>query len=327
VPEPAHPESRFPLPLIIDTDPGIDDMLALFLALASPELEVRGMTASYGNTVVENAYRNTVEIMRRAGKPTTLGVGARRPLKRPLAVAGETHGASGLGYAELPPAGVTLDFVKSLERLLAEQPQPVTLVTLGPLTSLALALRGDRDLVRAKVARHVAMVGNIAAQGNTTPYAEFNAWCDPEALDIVLRAELPTEMVGLDVTRQAVLTSQEVARLAQAGAQARWIQDALRFYVEFHRRAEGLDGCIVNDVLPIAALVHPAALAFEEQRMVVDLEEGDHRGHTRVDPGGARVRVATRVDMAPVRRLLSERVFRGAARAAAAPSVSEEARA
>jgi len=311
------PSSPVPLPVVIDTDPGIDDMLALLLALASPELDVRGITVSYGNTVVENAYRNTVEILRRAGKRTTLGVGARRPLKRPLAVARETHGDSGLGYAELPPAGVILDFVRSLERLLAEQPRPVALVTLGPLTSLALALRSDPALVRAKVARHVAMVGNIAAQGNTTPYSEFNAWCDPEALDIVLRADLPTELVGLDVTRQMVLAPQEITRLAHTGVPlARWIQDALRFYVEFHKRHEGLDGCVVNDVLPIAALVDPDALAFEEQRLVVDLEEGDHRGHTRVDPDGARVRVATRVNLAPVRSLLSERVFRWAARPA-----------
>src|SRR6266581_947015 len=301
-------------------------MLALFLALASPELDVRGISVSYGNTVVENAYRNAVEILRRAGKRTTLAVGARRPLKRALQIARETHGDSGLGYAALPPAGVILDFVRSLERLLAEQPQPVTLVTLGPLTSVALALHSDPALVRAKVARHVAMVGNIAAQGNTTRYSEFNAWCDPEALDIVLRAELPTELVGLDVTRQAVLAPQEITRLAP---QARWIQDALRFYVEFHKRAEGLDGCIVNDIVPIAALINPSVLGFEEQRLVVDLEDGDHRGHTRVDPTGARVRVATRVDMAAVRPLLVERVFRGGgaagargARATATPSVS-----
>jgi purine nucleosidase len=317
------------IPVIIDTDPGIDDMLALFLALASPELDVRGISVSYGNTVVENAYRNTVEILRRAERRTTLGVGARRPLKRPVQVASETHGPSGLGYAELPAAGVILDFVKSLERLLADQAEPVTLVTLGPLTSLALALRSDAELVRAKVGRHLAMVGNIAAQGNTTPYAEFNAWCDPEALDLVLRAELPTELVGLDVTRQMVLAPQEIARLAQAGGgepRARWMADALRFYVEFHKRAEGLDGCVVNDVLPIAALLQPAVLVFEQQRLVVDLEEGDHRGHTRPDPGGARVRVATRVDVAPARRLLADRVFRGTPRAAAAPSVSEGAR-
>src|SRR5207244_8943190 len=144
---------------------------------------------------------------------------------------------------------------------------------------------------------------------------EFNAWCDPEALDIVLRAELPTEMVGLDVTREMVLAPHEITRLQHAGAgadHAHWIQDALRFYVDFHKQQEGLDGCIVNDVLPIAALLKPACLTFEEKRLVVDLEEGAHRGHTRIDPHGARVNVATRVDVAAVRHLLSERVFRWA---------------
>jgi inosine-uridine nucleoside N-ribohydrolase len=318
----THPAS--PIPVIIDTDPGIDDMLALFLALASPELDVRGISVSYGNTVVENAYRNTVEILRRAGKRLTLGVGARRPLKQPLAPAHETHGESGLGYAALPQAGVIFDWVKSLDRLLADQPEPVTLVTLGPLTSLALALRREPDLVRGKVSRHLAMVGNIAAQGNTTRYSEFNAWCDPEALDTVLRAELPTEMVGLDVTREAVLAENDITRLLPSGKdQARWIQDALRFYTEFHKRAEGLDGCIVNDVLPIAALIRPATLAFEEQRLVVGLDDGENRGRTRVAGDGALVRVATRVDMAQVRPLLSERVFRWATRAPATP-ISEE---
>lgn len=324
--ERVPPSSPTPLPILIDTDPGIDDMLALLLALESPELDVRGISVSYGNTVVEHAFRNAVEILRRAGARVTLGVGARRPLKRPLAVARETHGESGLGYASVPPAGVILDFVKSLEHFLRDEPGPVTLVTLGPLTSLALALRSDPALVRAKVARHIAMVGNIAAAGNTTRYSEFNAWCDPEALDIVLRAELPTEMVGLDVTRQLVLAPQEVTRLERTGApQARWIHDALRFYIEFHKQYEGLEGCIVNDVLAIAALLTPAALAFEEQRVVVDLEDGEHRGHTRLDPGGARVRVANRVDVGLVRPLLSERVFRWAAKRNGPAPVEPEA--
>src|SRR5205807_1864252 len=217
---------------------------------------------------------------------------------RSLSVASETHGESGLGYAAVPPAGVILDFVKSLERLLADQPEPVTLVTLGPVTSLALALRRDAALVRDNVKRHVAMIGNVAAQGNTTRYAEFNAWCDPEALDVVLRAELPTEMVGLDVTRQLVLAPSEATRLAHSGApQAVWIQDALRFYMEFHKRQEGLEGCIVNDVLPIAEPAHPGLLTFEEQRLPVDLDEAEHRGHTRLAPAGAPADAALRADL------------------------------
>src|SRR5437879_13149749 len=119
--------------------------------------------------------------MLRVGKSSRLAVGARRPVVRALAVTHQTHGASGLGYAELPPAGVTLDWVKSLDRLLVEQPQPVTLVTLGPVTGLALALRREPDMVRAKVGRHIAMVGNIAARGTPTRSAAFNAWCDPRS--------------------------------------------------------------------------------------------------------------------------------------------------
>ena len=299
-----------PVPVIIDTDPGIDDCLALWLALSSPELDVRGLSVSYGNTVVENAHRNAVEITRRAGKRVPIAIGARRPLKRALAVAIETHGASGLGYANVPPAGVILDWMKPLDRLLAAQPEPVTLVTLGPVTSLALALKSEPAMVRAKVARHIAMIGNIEARGNTTPHSEFNAWCDPEALAIVLAAELPTELIGLDVTRKLVLKATEVYRLAHAGNPlASWMHDALRFYLEFHRQYEKLEGVVVNDVLAIAALLQPDALDFQDLRLTVDLDDGDDRGRTRVDPKGSATRVALQVRPEPVRRLLFDRVL------------------
>lgn len=306
----TRPSSPVPLPIVIDTDPGIDDCLALFLALASPELQVRGISVSYGNTIVEHAYRNAVEIVRRSGRRVTLAIGARRPLRRALAVALETHGESGLGHATLPTAGSVLDFVRPLDRLLAAQPEPVTLVTLGPVTSLALALRQDPGLVRAKVGRHVAMIGTIDAPGNTTPHSEFNAWCDPEALDTVLQAELPTELVGLDVTRQVVLSGEEIARLGQVDdAGAKWLHDALRFYLEFHRQYDKLDGCVINDILPIALLLQPDVLEFEPTRLKVGLDIGDQRGRTKVDPDGAKALVATSVKTDAVRGLLFERVL------------------
>ena len=307
-----------PLPIIIDTDPGIDDTLALLLALNSPELEVRGIAITYGNTVVENAYRNCVAVLRKVGKRIPLAVSARRPLKRALAVALETHGETGLGRASVPRAGVILDYVKSLDRLLAEQPEPVTLVTLGPVTGLAHALRRDPDLVRAKVSRHFAMIGNLNAAGNTTKYSEFNAWCDPDALDLVLRAELPTQMIGLDVTRELVVTGKEIARLATSELeQERWLHAALEFYLEFHRTYEQLDGCVVNDVLVIAELLRPGTVTFQPTRIAVDLEPGEHRGHTKIDPEGARVDAATDVRPAAARELLFERVLTSLAPAGA----------
>jgi inosine-uridine nucleoside N-ribohydrolase len=300
-----------PLPIIIDTDPGIDDCLALLLALNSPELDVRAISISYGNTVVENAYRNAVEILRKANHTVRipLGIGARRPLKRQLQVADDTHGPSGLGYAEVPPAGVILDYVRPLERLLAAQPEPITLVTLGPVTSLALVLRANPALVREKVGRHVAMIGNVEAAGNQTRFSEFNAWCDPEALATVLAAEIPTEMIGLDVTRKLVIKGNEVERLAQHSP---WLHDALRFYVEFHKKQEGLDGAVINDVLAIAYLLQPEVLTFSDLRLVVDLDDGQSRGRTKLNPKGSFTRVAMEVHPPPVRRLLFERVLAGA---------------
>src|SRR5437867_1208473 len=302
------PSSPVPLPVIIDTDPGIDDCLALLLALNSPELDVRAISISYGNTVVENAYRNAVEILRKAKHTVRipLGIGARRPLKRQLQVADDTHGPSGLGYAEVPPAGVILDYVRPLERLLETQPEPITLVTLGPVTSLALVLRANPALVRDKVSRHVAMIGNVEAAGNQTRFSEFNAWCDPEALATVLAAEIPTEMIGLDVPRKLVIKGNEVERLAQ---QSPWLYDALRFYVEFHRKQEGLDGAVINDVLAIACLLQPEILTFSDLRLSVNLEDGPSRGRTKLDAKGSFTRVAMEVQAPPVRRLLFERVL------------------
>jgi inosine-uridine nucleoside N-ribohydrolase len=278
------------------------------LALNSPELDVRGISISYGNTVVENAYRNAVEIMRKVKHPVrvTLGIGARRPLKRQLDVAADTHGPSGLGYADVPPPGVILDYVRPLERMLDAQPEPVTLVTLGPVTSLALVLRANPGLVREKVGRHVAMIGNIEAAGNQTRFSEFNAWCDPEALRAVLAAEIPTEMIGLDVTRRLIIKGNEVERLAHSSP---WLHDALRFYVEFHKKQEGLDGAVINDVLAIAYLLQPDVLTFSDLRLSVGLDDGQSRGRTKLDPKGSFARVAMDVHPPPVRRLLFERVL------------------
>jgi inosine-uridine nucleoside N-ribohydrolase len=170
-------------------------MLALFLALASPELDVRGISVSYGNTLVENAFRNAVVILRRAGKRTTLGVGARRPLKRALEVAAETHGESGVGYAEVPPAGVILDFVKSLDRMLADQPEPVTLVTLGPVTSLALALRRDQEMVRAKVAPDGDESTRLSASSLSGTVSPSTATCTTFEVSPAAKASVPDRAV------------------------------------------------------------------------------------------------------------------------------------
>jgi inosine-uridine nucleoside N-ribohydrolase len=299
-----------PLPVVIDTDPGIDDALALLLALASPELDVRGVTVTYGSTVVEHAHRNAFALLRLAQKRLPVGISARRPLKRPLAVGREAHGESGLGHAALSPAGSVLDYVRPLERVLADCAEPVALVTLGPLTGLALALRREPALVKAKVKRHIAMAGTVTTAGNITRYSEFNAWCDPEALSHVLAAKLPTELVGLDTTHQIVLSGADVGHLGETDdPKARWLFDALRFYVAFHKEYAGLDGCILHDVLPIAALIDPGVLSFRPMRLTVGLNDGDNRGRTSEAPEGLHALVAAEPSVQRVRALLVERVL------------------
>jgi purine nucleosidase len=297
-----------PLRVVIDTDPGIDDALALLLALASPELDVRAILTVYGNTTLAHATRNAQAIV--AWSRTTVPViaGAERPLMRDLCVAAETHGPSGLGEAIVPGAPKVSANPDALLDALACEDGAITLVTLGPLTNLAAALARDPALVRAKVASHVAMAGSLHARGTATALAEFNVWCDPEAAQAVLSARLPGRWVGLDVTRRLVMTSADVEALGET-PRRRWLRDALRQYVRFHRAYEGLDGCVVNDPLVIAELLRPGLVRFEGARVQVELGEGIDRGRTRQADDGAEVFFAADVDVEAAHALLHERVF------------------
>ena len=291
--------------VLIDSDPGIDDVVTLALAARAPELEIVGVTTTYGNATLDLTTRNAKEILRLAGRSDIpVYPGSDRPLQRPLVTAPETHGPSGVGYAPVPPPppppppdGQTTNPTVLLD-LLSRSEEPVVLVTLGPLTNLAHALTADPALVRSRVRRHIGMFGTLEARGNTNRWADFNAWCDPEAAQVVLRSELPSEMVGLDVTRQMVLSAAVVERLARsADTVVSWLAQALRFYVEFHRQRELLDGCVVNDVLTVGELLAPGLLKLAHRRLLVDLDEGDHRGHTKSARDGARARVALGVDI------------------------------
>jgi inosine-uridine nucleoside N-ribohydrolase len=297
-----------PLRVVIDTDPGIDDALALLLAYASPELDVRAVVTVYGNTTLAHAARNAAAIARWADREPQVRPGADRPLVRPLQTAAETHGPSGLGEAVVPGAQPVEPDPLALLRVLAAEPEPVTLVTLGPLTNLAHALARDPATVHARVTAHLAMAGSLGARGTATPLSEFNVWCDPEAAAAVLAARLPSRWAGLDVTRQLFLTAADVEALHET-PRRRWLRDALRQYVRFHRSYEAFDGCVINDPLVIAELVRPGTLRFEPLPLSIEQGEGPGRGRTRRDPGGVETFLATAVDAAAAHELLRTRVF------------------
>jgi inosine-uridine nucleoside N-ribohydrolase len=299
------------LPLVIDTDPGIDDALALILAARADGARLLAVSTSYGNTTVDRATRNARVALVRAGSRAPVFAGAGGPLNRPLVTAKETHGSEGLGDHDLPPAEAVVPSATSILDALHAAAEPVTLVTLGPLTNLALALRNDAAFLRSRVVRHVAMGGNIAAAGNSGGLAEFNVWCDPEAAGEVFAARLGTELVGLDVTRRLVIGAGGVEKLARsADADAQWLGRLLGFYVRFHRHQEGLPGAVINDPLAVALALEPGWGTAETLPLVVNLAEGVGRGETVVGgPADPPVRVYRAVDLAPVHDWLLRYLF------------------
>jgi purine nucleosidase len=301
-----------PIPVVIDTDPGIDDSLALLLAARWPRCRLLGVTVTYGNTTLDLAARNARIMLARAGADVRVLQGWDRPLERPLITAKETHGAEGIGDLSGPVPEPVYPSASALRDALRAAREPVTLVTLGPLTNLALSLRLDAGLVRERVARHVMMGGNIAAAGNTGPYAEFNVWCDPEAADVVFGAGLGTEMVGLDVTRQLVIPAAAVSKLTtHQDADAQWFGRLLGFYVRFHREQEGFAGAVINDPLAVALALKPSWGWTDAVRVRVDRSE-EQRGRTLIGEEGAgdpEIRVYRRFDLQRVQGVLLEHLF------------------
>jgi inosine-uridine nucleoside N-ribohydrolase len=297
---------------VIDTDPGIDDALALLLAARASAARLAAVSVTYGNTTLDRAARNARLVLARAPSDAPVFAGWDRPLRRALVTAKETHGAEGLGdHGDLPAPEPVTPSRRGLLDAIARAGGEITLVTLGPLTNLASALAEDAALVRRSVIRHVMMGGNVAEAGNTGPFSEFNVWCDPEAADAVFRAGLGTEMVGLDVTRRLVLPATAVATLAtHSDPEARWLGHLLGFYVRFHEEYEGLRGAVINDPLAVALALTPAWGRAEPVPIAVDLGDGEDRGRTAVGGAGdPRVAVYRQVDLPAVHDLLLEHLF------------------
>ena len=296
-----------PTALVIDTDPGIDDAVTLALAARSPELEIVAVTTTYGNAPLAHTTRNARAVLAHAGRPDIpVHPGSARPLSRPPVTGAAMHGPSGIGYAAVTSLSPVTPDPSMLFHILSARTAPVTLLTLGPLTNLAHALDQDAAAVARTVRRHIAMLGAFAERGASDRLADFNAWADPEAARRVLRAGLPTELIPLDVTRRMTFQANDVIRMAASpDPVTRWLAGALQFSVEAHRAARGFNGCVVNDVLTLGEVLAPGLLRFEERRMVVDLDEGERRGHTRERENGVLVRVATDVDVPRMRTLLA----------------------
>jgi purine nucleosidase len=273
--------------LIIDTDPGIDDSLAILLALASPELSLEGLSVVHGNCSVEQGTRNALSLLEMTGAshiPVAQGCGV--PLVQPSLLAPETHGNSGLGYAKLTTSRHTphpLHAVDFLIQTLLANPGEFTLVAIGPLTNLAIAIRREPRIIPA-IKELVIMGAAIRFQGNTTPLAEFNAFVDPHAAHIVYHCGVPITLVPLDVTYQCILTPRDVNHLLKIPSPlSRFIADATRFYMEFHDAYQKIEGCVINDPLALALTFAPQLCDYEEHYVDIDIQGGVSMGNTFAD--------------------------------------------
>ena len=273
--------------IILDTDPGIDDALAILLALAEPRVSLEAITVCYGNCSLDQGVLNALSILELAqADHLPIARGADRPLVQPLLLAPETHGNSGLGYAQLPSPELLPDPTPAVtlltERILAN-PGEITVVAVGPLTNLALALRTEPRLLEAIKDVYI-MGGAIRYDGNTTPQAEFNAYSDPHAAHIVFHSGLPITLVPLDVTYQVVFTSDDLSRLQKLEVPlTRFIADATRFYMEFHDEYQQISGCVINDPLALAITYLPELVDCQELYVDIDISGGVSMGKTYAD--------------------------------------------
>ncbi|SEL96827.1 pyrimidine-specific ribonucleoside hydrolase [Blastococcus sp. DSM 46786] len=306
-------------PLVIDTDPGIDDALAILLALASPEVELQLVTTVHGNVELAQVTENALRVLHLAGRSDVpVAAGARASLVHPQPErAGHVHGAAGLGGVQLPPSPSAVDprpAVVALAELLTASPTPVTVAAIGPLTNIALLLAAHPEAA-ARIGRLVVMGGSAGRGGNVTAAAEFNIWSDPEAAQVVLSSSVPTVLVGLDVTLPTVLTEEGIARFAGAGPVGRSAAAILQQYLDHSRDAYGAAGVVVHDALALTEAIAPGTLGTVRRDVVVDTTPGPGRGQTLVDRravsrSASAVEVAETVDSGAAVEFLVSRLAR-----------------
>jgi len=270
--------------MILDCDPGHDDAIALLLAVASPEVELVGVTTVAGNQTVDKTTTNALRILELVGRQDIpVYQGAERPFIRAQDVAAHVHGESGLDGPDLPQPSTRQQDERAVDYLAREigaRGGQVTLVPTGPLTNVGLLFAASRN-VRPE---RIVLMGGAIGEGNRTPAAEFNIWADPEAAQRVFLEGLDTTMVGLDVTHRALIKDEHTERMRSAGRVGKVVAELMDFYARFHRRRyPDLDGSPMHDPVCVAHLIDPTLMTVREAFIDVDTSGGPSWGRTNVD--------------------------------------------
>lgn len=278
-------------PIALDCDPGHDDAVALFMALSSPEIDLKLVTTCAGNQKPEKTFANARKLLALAGREEVpVAQGAPRPLRRKLIIADYVHGESGLDGADLPEPTVPASgkrAIDALAELLTESPEPVTIVATGPLTNVAIFLLAHPHLV-SKI-DSISLMGGACFGGNYTPNSEFNIYVDPEAADIVFSSGVEIAMFGLDVTHKAQIFPHEIDAIAALGTRTGEVFAGL---LEFYGRSNTLpflapeghvEGLHMHDPCAVAYLIDPSLFTMVAARVDVVITDGPALGATVVD--------------------------------------------
>jgi inosine-uridine nucleoside N-ribohydrolase len=275
-----------PLPLIIDSDPGLDDALAIGLAVALPEIDLLAVTTVCGNADVRHCTTNALRLLGVYGaSEVPVAEGSPGALMGAVVRATAIHGEAGIGNTVLPPSSVEAvseHAVDVIARILRKHPEPVTIAPIGPLTNIALLLRLHPAL--ASRISHLCLMGGSIGEGNTTASAEFNIVADPEAADVVFRSGVPVTMIGLDVTHQALLDRDSSKALRAMGSEsARIAAELTDFALDRNLEWSGSSTTAIHDAVAIAHLMVPDLVAVARYHVAVDTTQGPARGRTVCD--------------------------------------------
>ncbi|MEO0758625.1 MAG: nucleoside hydrolase [Cyanobacteria bacterium J06648_16] len=289
-------------PVIIDCDPGVDDAIALLLALSTDALDVLAVTTVAGNVPLPYTTANALKICELAGRPDIpIYAGCPRPILKPLHTATEVHGATGLQGTELPEPTAQPQPQHAVEYLiqtLTQAQKPITLATLGPLTNVALALI-QQPKIADNIQEIVAMGGAIT-HGNVTPSAEFNIYVDPHAAAVVFSAGIPTTLITLDTTHQVLTTAERLQSIRTLGTPvARAAADLLAHYGQADAERYGMPGSPLHDPCVIAYLMQPQLFTWRQVPVSVAVEQGQIQGRTVIDwwhPHAGQMSVVDAVD-------------------------------
>lgn len=293
--------------ILIDTDPGLDDLLAIALALASPEIRVEALTTVAGNASVEATTDNALRFLTLAGVELPVGCGAAGPLSLSRVDANEVHGRDGRRGVDLPVAPrEPLPPARALLRSTLVERRVDQIVSIGPLTNLAALLREDPALLGAV---EVTWMGGTLGKGNATPLAEFNAWADPEALAVLLEGGVRLRVIPLDVTEHVLLRPADVpARPFGQSRLGESLERILRSLMLAERPSHGEPVAVLHDPCAVAAVLSGDLFRYEERSLAVCVEEGRERGRLLERSDGAPVRYAVEAHSSEIARQFLRRL-------------------